>query len=454
MTAATVMNPPIMLQGRGDHNADDMRAAVMGGMLPDGMTVRQGIVPGWGDELSVEPNSPAAMEVVVGAGVIDLPAPQDGHGGWRLVNASSLVLTIGPSDPINPRTDLVVARVADSQYVAGADDAADILVIEGTAGAGAPVPTIPSTEGTYQVLAQVAVAASASSIVSADITLNTPTERPYTAAAGGILQVQNATQRNALPPGSVRWVLQLDTGTLYRWDGASWTGLSIDTVGGLQAALDGKSNTNHTHDPSGYSVAYATNSGHATTADSANYATSSGHASSADTAGSAGYANSAGSAPANGGTAATVSSAGCYHASNGITCASLASTTQTWVRCDASGNLYNSGAPSSARYKKDVQPVENDPHAVLQVEPITFTYDSSVEGIHEAEEAEGRHIGVIAEQVEELGLTELLRLNPEDGSTYGVQYEGFALLLIPVVRELRDQVAELATRVQELENPS
>jgi hypothetical protein len=229
----TVMNPPIMVQGRADHNADDLRSAFGALLTPQGagqsLRPRSGITPGAGDELAVSAAAPADMSVVVGSGIVVIPAPQDGHGSWSVVNDADLSLTIAPSDPTNPRSDLVIARVADAQYTAGGDDAADIRVVTGVAGPGAPAPAVPATEGEYVVLAQVAVGANVASITAGDITLNTSASRPYTVAAGGVLPVPNAAARPANPyVGQAIW--QTDLGLLHVWNGNSWIAQVADAT--------------------------------------------------------------------------------------------------------------------------------------------------------------------------------------------------------------------------------
>lgn len=226
-----VMNPPIGVQSRSDNNADDLRAALTAGMMGQGVgqnpRPRQGIIPGLGKELSVAANGTPNMTVIVGSGGIIIPAPQNGHGGWYVANDGDLSLSIAAANATNPRTDLVIARVADPTYSAGGNGLADIKVITGTAGVGAPVPTVPTSEGVYQVLAQVAVAANATSIAGANITLNTATVRPYTTSIGGVLTVANAAARTGLPAqANGQQVWQIDTGQLWLWTGIAWAVVS------------------------------------------------------------------------------------------------------------------------------------------------------------------------------------------------------------------------------------
>jgi len=221
----TVINPPLAVQARADHAADDLRGALQVGVTPAGGTMlpRAGIIPGWGDELTPRQRAAgASMSVDVGSGACLLAAPTAGHGGWPLLNDGVVNLTIAAAHATLPRTDLVIARVADAQYYTGGDGAAAIKVITGVAAASPVAPTVPVDDGAYIVLGQVAVAAAAASITNAAITLNTSASRPYSVALGGILPVANAAARTALTAYLGMHVIEADTTREYVWDGAAW----------------------------------------------------------------------------------------------------------------------------------------------------------------------------------------------------------------------------------------
>jgi hypothetical protein len=84
------------------------------------------------------------------------------------------------------------------------------------------VPAVPVADGSYVVLAQVAVAALAASITNANITLNTSATRAYTVALGGTLPVANAAARTALPTNYPGLVRQLDTGEIWQLVSGVW----------------------------------------------------------------------------------------------------------------------------------------------------------------------------------------------------------------------------------------
>lgn len=95
-----------------------------------------------------------------------LPATLNEQGCYFVWNNSTVNLTLAAADPTNPRIDLIVAAIQDAQY-AGAANQAVLQVITGTA---ATPPSVPSPPGSCLVLAQIAVAAGATSITTADIT--------------------------------------------------------------------------------------------------------------------------------------------------------------------------------------------------------------------------------------------------------------------------------------------
>jgi hypothetical protein len=81
---------------------------------------------------------------------------------------TSSTTALSTADPTNPRRDLVVVRIRDAAYF-GATNSWDLFVITGTPAASPVDPTIPS-DGSYLLLARVAVAAGATSITNANIT--------------------------------------------------------------------------------------------------------------------------------------------------------------------------------------------------------------------------------------------------------------------------------------------
>lgn len=95
--------------------------------------------------------------------------------------------------------------------------------------------------------------------------------------------------------------------------------------------------------------------------------------------------------------------------------------------------------PSSIAFKRDVQTASVDPRAVLDVEVVRFRYKDAVDNMGDDAPVE---IGVIAEQVAELGLPWLLDTD-EAGVPVGVKYDRMALALLPALQSLARRVAAL-----------
>ena len=109
----------------------------------------------------------ANMSVDVAAGSCYITGDdQAEQGTYRCRNTATVNLTISAADPTNPRIDLVVARVRDSNVTGGSDD----FLLQKINGTPAASPTVPALINGAIPLAQVAVATGAASIVTANIT--------------------------------------------------------------------------------------------------------------------------------------------------------------------------------------------------------------------------------------------------------------------------------------------
>lgn len=121
--------------------------------------LRDGIVHGEGDELAVVVTDPPAMTVQVGTGTAMVQ-------GRFMVNDAALTLTVPDADATNPRIDRVVV-----QLNATPGRTVDIVVKQGTAAPAPAAPALTQTAETWELsLAQIAVAAGGTSILTANIT--------------------------------------------------------------------------------------------------------------------------------------------------------------------------------------------------------------------------------------------------------------------------------------------
>jgi hypothetical protein len=108
-----------------------------------------------------------------------------------------------------------------------------------------------------------------------------------------------------------------------------------------------------------------------------------------------------------------------------------------------SGGLYGIGA-SSRRFKENIVDAEIDTDAVLDIQVRKFNYKKSFD------ETMPKDIGVIAEELEDLGLTDFIYYDAE-GVPDGVAYEKLALALIPVLKKQQAQIDNVVDRLNKLE---
>ena len=96
---------------------------------------------------------------------------------------------------------------------------------------------------------------------------------------------------------------------------------------------------------------------------------------------------------------------------------------------------------SASKYKSDIQLLENEvdySKRILDLHPKSWID----KGEQERGDVRGRYYGVIAEDVEALGLSDYTTKN-EDGELESVQYDRLWTLLLPVVREQETEIKNL-----------
>jgi hypothetical protein len=127
---------------------------------------QEGVTSSGGCAVSEKSGTPnMSVDVAVG-GVVVYGDDSTEQGSFYVYNDAVKNVAISASDPTNPRYDLIVARVRDSENsVPG-----DTLTIEVVQGTPAGAPAEPATPSSAYVLARVEVLASATSIVNARIT--------------------------------------------------------------------------------------------------------------------------------------------------------------------------------------------------------------------------------------------------------------------------------------------
>lgn len=150
-------------------------AQILGGVVPSGGAMQ--VTAGGG------------MSVAVATGYAVVPASAGSTaGGYVIPLMSPATLTVATSDPSNPRIDIVVANVVDN------GDATSFGEVQILAGTPSPVPSPPTAPSNSITLAQVAVGAGVTSIVTGNIT----DVRTRQVAQGGIMPIQGIS---AAPTG-------------------------------------------------------------------------------------------------------------------------------------------------------------------------------------------------------------------------------------------------------------
>ena len=176
----TLRTPPSWLQN-GSHPAENDR------LTTQALYATTGIIGS--SSLAVTQNSPAGMSVRVAAGWASIVGTtQANMGTYVIYNDATETLTVTTADPTNPRIDRVVATVQDAYYSGSAND----VIFQVVAGTPAGSPSAPATPANSISLATVAVAAGASSILTADIT-DTRVNTTTNLAVGDITEVQGGT---------------------------------------------------------------------------------------------------------------------------------------------------------------------------------------------------------------------------------------------------------------------
>jgi hypothetical protein len=112
------------------------------------------------------------------------------------------------------------------------------------------------------------------------------------------------------------------------------------------------------------------------------------------------------------------------------------------------GSIYASGGyyPSDAKFKKDIASIESPLEKILQMRGISFKWN--IEEYRDRDFPEGRHYGLIGQEVEEI-LPEVVRETSKGEKS--ISYTELIPLLIEAVKEQQGIIEELKAKIQELE---
>ena len=149
--------PPSWLQ-YGSHTAENDR------LTAQALYSSTGVIA---NSMAVTAQASPNMTVNVASGWCAVVNTYSSTGGVYVgYNDATYVATISTADTVNPRIDLIVATVNDQGYSGTTNN----IVFQVITGVPAASPAVPSTPANSIVLAQIAVAANATTVTTANIT--------------------------------------------------------------------------------------------------------------------------------------------------------------------------------------------------------------------------------------------------------------------------------------------
>lgn len=206
----TLLQPPSFMQNRSDHTAQQDRLN-LDGIMTAGTS---GFAQAAGVNL-VRQQTVAAMSVLVCREGFFVSGTENTHQGmYHGYNDGDITVTIAPSSPSLPRIDIVVAYIQDAFY----STASNLFVIDKVTGTPNASPVAPALPNNGLLLATIAVAANATTIVTANIAINAV--RAY-AEGAEFLAPSSATYPAA--PFVGQSIFDLALGQKLRWNGTIWT---------------------------------------------------------------------------------------------------------------------------------------------------------------------------------------------------------------------------------------
>lgn len=180
----------------------------------------------------------------------------DTQAGYPVVSDATATLTVDDGAASLARVDTIAVVVKDNAFDGSGSTSADLVVVKGTPGAGAP-----ALPGSAVALRDVNVPAGLSAGSGGLSSANLGTDRrAYLTALGGILPVTGATERDALGALAGQAVFRLDTATVEVHNGLTWKQLRYTatntwhTVGaaGEPAFTNGWANNSAADAPTGF----------------------------------------------------------------------------------------------------------------------------------------------------------------------------------------------------------
>jgi hypothetical protein len=208
-------------------NGTDTAARVRAGdalaLTPNGaVRARGGLRPDGGGAVSVVVG---AMQVQCTAFSCWVDASPAGQVGYPFVNDATKTLTVDPGDATLDRVDTVAVVVKENAYDGSGATSAVLTIVKGTPGAGAPAMPTSACIPLRDVNVPAGASTGTGGLSGGDLGSD---RRVYTVAAGGVLPVAGATERDALGAVEGQAVYRKDTDVLEVYDGTAWRTYSPD----------------------------------------------------------------------------------------------------------------------------------------------------------------------------------------------------------------------------------
>lgn len=210
-----LLQPPSFLQNRTDHTAQEDRLYLQGIMNPG--------VGGLSIPLVRAQASPNMSVIVAKERFFINGTESTTQGMYHGYNDADLTVTIAASSPTLSRTDLVCAYIQDAFY-SGANNQLVVDKVTGTAGGG-----VPSAPANAIILAQIAVAANATTVTNANITMISQIAAPVIDVPDVFTNQAAATAAIPLPTQGTQVWLTAPTASdpgLFAWTGTVWQRVS------------------------------------------------------------------------------------------------------------------------------------------------------------------------------------------------------------------------------------
>lgn len=186
----------------------------------------------------------ANMTVEVAAGTCYVTGDDVTRQGMYRTDVTAIEsVTIAAAPASNSRIDLIVARVYDAQEIGGAKHG---LLIEAVTGSAAPSPVAPPLPNTAIPLAQVFVAAGATSIVAANIADRRTQSGASTLKIGTQAQPMTTAERDALPASEAfegRFIDNISTGKTQIRRSNAWVNIAPPSALKASGSYAGNNNT-------------------------------------------------------------------------------------------------------------------------------------------------------------------------------------------------------------------